>query len=248
MSNEKISVGSIVTIYVFDLEAENKYQIVEKKTSENELSLDSVLGGILLGKTCGEHLIVKAEDTYEIEIRGVDNTNVKMAESLKSLKPAPIMQPFYRKIQGEQVMSKEKAYRGVYFCFQGKQFEHESSGGYIFAGLDPTIHHWARLKELKRGDVILHCATRYGIRGVWAISVVEEEWSEKARPLAHYLANERKDAEGLYVQCKYTHLNRPLVVSYYKKEIIELQGDHKGKGYPFNKNGQGNQGHLYKID
>ncbi len=241
MISAKICLGSIVTIYDFDLEEENKYQIVEKKTCDSELSLDSVLGKTLLGKNCGERITVKAEDSYEIEIRDVDNANVKTVEPLK---PAPIPQPFFRKMQGEQTIRKEKAYRGIYFCFQGKQFSNELVGGYIFAGLDPTISHWRRLKELKEGDIIFHGT----MQGILAMSVVKGGYSIEKRPQAHYLANERKDYEGIAVKCKYSLLKNPIITQDYTKEIIELQGDHKGKGFPFNKNGKGNQGYLFNMN
>lgn len=240
LNNAKIFVGSIVTIYDFELEEENKYQIVEKKTSEGELSFNSVLGKTLLGRSSGERITVKAEGAYEIEIRKVDNANIKKMETFNNVFQKQSLQ----KTQSVQAMRQEKTYRNVYFCFQGKQFKNELLGGYIFAGLDPTISHWKRLKELKEGDVIFHGS----MQGILAVSIVKGGYSIEKRPLAHYLANERKDYKGLYVQCKYLLLKHPIITQNYKKEIIEYQGDHSGKGYPFNKNGTGNQGYLFNMN
>ena len=33
-----------------------------------------------------------------------------------------------------------------------------------------------------------------------------------------------------------------------QQSIIRLQGDHEGKGYPFNKNGKGNEGYLFNLN
>ena len=50
------------------------------------------------------------------------------------------------------------------------------------------------------------------------------------------------------VKTKYQLLKRPILTFSYKKEIITLQGDHEAKGYPFDKNGEGNQGYLFNLN
>ena len=51
----------------------------------------------------------------------------------------------------------------------------------------------------------------------------------------------------MFISIKYFELKEPIVTSIYKKEIIKKQGDHEGKGYPFNKNGEGNQGYFFNL-
>ena len=131
----------------------------------------------------------------------------------------------------------------VYYCFQGKQFVHEASAGYIFAGDDDGIHHWARLKELKDGDIIFHGT----VQGVLAISVVQGKCFNAQRPKEHLLANDRPFQVGLMVETKYDLLRRAICTVEYIDEIIRLQGNSKGKGYPFNKNGKGNEGYLFNL-
>jgi hypothetical protein len=134
--------------------------------------------------------------------------------------------------------------RRIFLCFQGLQFEYESKGGYIFAGQDPSVSHWSRLKELKVGDVIFHVQGRE----VKAIGIVEKECYIGKRPLSHYGVDGRQDMFGLTVKIRYQLLKTPIIISNYKNEIIKLQGDHTQKGYPFNKNGKGNQGYLYNLN
>lgn len=132
--------------------------------------------------------------------------------------------------------------RKIYYCFQGKQFEHEFSGGYIFAG-DNGIHHWARLKELKTGDIIFHGTAQ----GVLAISVVKGDCFKAKRPKEHLLANDLPFQVGLMVKTEYDLLSRAICTIEYIDEIISLQGNIRGKGYPFNKKGKGNQGYLFNL-
>ena len=133
--------------------------------------------------------------------------------------------------------------RKIYYCFQGKQFVNEASRGYIFA-LDKPFHHWARLKELKKGDIIFHGTEQ----GIVAISIVEERYTYGKRPKEHYLANDFKDATGLMVKTQYDFIDKPILTIEYIQEINQFQGNHRGKGYPFNKNGTGNQGYLFNLN
>lgn len=137
----------------------------------------------------------------------------------------------------------EKIYRNTFFCFQNKQWKNEIVSGYIFALSDGIPHH-ERLRSVKKGDVIFHG----GMQGILAVSVAEDKCFLEKRPKEHYLANDKKDAEGLMVKTKYQLLQSPIITFCYKKEIIRLQGNHDGKGYPFDKNGEGNQGYLFNLN
>ncbi len=140
-------------------------------------------------------------------------------------------------------IQKEKIYRNTFFCFQGKQWKNEISAGYIFALSDGISHH-ERLRSVKKGDIIFHG----GMQGILAVSIAEGKCFLAKRPKEHYLANDKKDAEGLMIKTRYQLLKSPIITFYYKKEIINLQGNHEGKGYPFDKNGEGNQGYLFNLN
>ena len=136
----------------------------------------------------------------------------------------------------------EKTYRNTFYCFQGKQWKNEYLGEYIFALSDGVSHH-ERLREVKEGDIIFHG----NVQGVLAVSVAKGKWFLSKRPKAHYLANDKKDIEGLMVKTKYKVLKHGIITLEYIQEIINLQGDYIGKGYPFNKNGKGNEGYLFNL-
>lgn len=137
--------------------------------------------------------------------------------------------------------------RMIYWVFQGKTFDEEYKGGYIWA---PKFnkryknigapHHWSRLTEVKRGDIIIH-----GCKGqIMAISVAKDECFDCKQPKE--LEREGLwDADGRMVKCEYNFIRNPINVYDYKDEIIKRCNHEYG---PFNKNGEGNMGYLFEID
>ena len=214
--NNMISIGSIVDIYDYEEQEKVTYSIVSDKSgTPNEILQDSVLGKSLLGKTIGEKVIVNATSPYEIEILSVDNSNVLNEE-------VPV---------------------NAYLCFQGKEWLNELSKGYIFALSDGIPHH-ERLRELKKGDIILHG----GMQGILAISIVNGEYLWEDFPEEHFMSHIHKGKKGLLVKTNYTILKNPIITYKYIEDIKRLQGYHEGKGYPFNKNGKGNEGYLFNLN
>lgn len=75
----KVMLGSIVTIIDKELEEEISYRIISgNKEYENDLSADSALGKALIGRTLHDIAIVKADEEYEVEIIAIDNSNIKI--------------------------------------------------------------------------------------------------------------------------------------------------------------------------
>ena len=215
--NKIIGIGSVVKIYDCDLEEISSFIIVSKQTGkENEISFDCALGKSLLGKTVGERVVIKADEEYEVEILAVDNSNVQA----------------------------EKTYRNTFFCFQGNQYQAESSSGYIFALSGKGVASWDRLSEVKEGDIIFHCEDKK----IKAVGIADSKPFITDRPEEHYLANDYPDNTGRMVKIKYQLLNHPISTACYKKEIIAIQGNSVDKGYPFNVNGTGNQGYLFYLN
>ena len=218
---EIIKIGSIVTIYDEEI-GEETYKIVSAKSGkdENEIHISAPLAQALVGHTVGEEVTVKAENEYKIKIIKVGGTKMQIPETHR------------------------RSNRNIYFVFQGLQAEHEITGGYLFAVCREEIAHYRRLKRLKKGDIVIHCYKQH----IVAVSEVTKECRVEKRPAAHYLANDLKDASGWMVDVKCRRLRRAINVSNYKDKIIHFQGDAKGKGYPFNCNGTGNQGYLFNLD
>ncbi len=135
--------------------------------------------------------------------------------------------------------------RSIFLCFQGKQFENEYRGGYIFAGLDDSVAHYRRLEDVKKGDIIFHVRSTQEIS---ALSTADGPYFVAKRPLADCLAGDDPYMDGRMVELSYILLKNPILHCDYKDTIIQLQGDNIDKGYPFNKHGKGNQGYLYYLN
>lgn len=212
-----VGIGAIVKVYVEDIDEYAVYEIVSGKMDKtNQITIDSPLGRALCGHSVNDRVWVDAEEKYAVKILSIEN----------GIEP-----------------NKEKEYRRIFFVFQGKQFEFEYFGEYIFARLEP-ISHWKRLRELKKGDIIIHGQGQF----IRAISEVQS--SCKVMPIPEYhhdAAAENYGADGLMVPTKYILLKYPLNLAFCREEIKKLQGNTEGKGYPFDKNGKGNQGYLFNL-
>lgn len=234
---EKVLGYSVITTIKKEVEQNQKTVEVEEVKEPRQKVNHSRFGE-------GEIISIK-EDKIKIVFGGMHVKEFPYPESLKngtlalikidgvitSVKPQPSSVP------------KSNIHRNTFFCFQNKQWKNEISSGYIFALSDGISHH-ERLRSVKEGDIIFHGS----MQGILAVSTAEGKSFFEQRPKGHYGANDKKDAEGLKIKTKYQLLNYPIITSYYKKEIIAIQGDHKGKGYPFDKNGEGNQGYLFNLN
>ncbi|MEB2492876.1 AAA family ATPase [Peribacillus frigoritolerans] len=86
--------------------------------------------------------------------------------------------------------------RKYWWVMQGKNFESEKEGGYIFAPDDDQFSHKS-LKELKIGDLIIH----YALKGIKAISLVQKEY---------VVGVNSKGEKGLLVNVNYNILDNPI--------------------------------------
>lgn len=130
----------------------------------------------------------------------------------------------------------------TYYVFQGKTFESESRGGYIWAPISgksgQSLHHWELLTDVRAGDIILH-----GCNGkVMAISVAKDRCYECKQP------NELKtedmwENEGRRVDCDYTRISHPISTSDFSSAIEQYC---KATYSPFNINNRGRQGYLFE--
>lgn len=127
--------------------------------------------------------------------------------------------------------------RAIFFVFQNnKEFQREFCEGAIEApyydkGMNEP-HHWARLLNVRKGDLILH-----GVDGlVLAIS-------EAKSTCYDFLYKDGR--QGRKVDCEYHILEAPLVIAKYNKDITSYCPKYEYQ--PFNKNGTGNQGYLFDI-
>lgn len=134
--------------------------------------------------------------------------------------------------------------RMIYYVFQGNTFDKEFRGGYIWApvankaGLKP--HHWTRLLDVRKDDIILHGCDGY----IKAVSVAKDKCYECKQP-DELKTEELWDMEGRRIDCDYTLISNPVKTSIFVDDIIRLC---RVKYSPFDKDGNGNMGYLYEIN
>ena len=134
--------------------------------------------------------------------------------------------------------------RMIFYVFQGNTFDREYRGGYLWAPIENKTstppHHWTRLLDVRKGDIILHGCNGY----VQAISVAKDSCYECLQP-KELVTEGLWDLKGRKVDCDYTYIKKPIKTSNYVSEIIRLSNV---KYSPFDKYGSGNMGYLFEIN
>ena len=132
----------------------------------------------------------------------------------------------------------------TFFVFQNSTFDREAQGGYLWAPVTnkngDTVHHWDRMMDVRKDDIILH-----GFNGfVQAISVARAVCYDCPQP-RELRTEDSWDLAGRRVDSDYIMLQHPIKTSDYIGDITRLCNT---KYSPFNKYGTGNQGYLFEIN
>lgn len=139
---------------------------------------------------------------------------------------------------------REDGHRLTFFVFQGNTFEREYEGGYLWAPITDKSgsrpHHWERMLDVRKGDIILHGCNAH----VYAISVARGSCYDSPIP-PELVVEDMWDREGRRIDCDYIKIENPVKTSHYADDIIRLS---KVKYSPFDKDGNGNTGYLYEIN
>ncbi len=104
-----IQLGSVVTIYDFELEQKDTYKIVSSKdigaSDVDTISIDTPLAKALIGKFAGIQEVNSPNGKYKVKILKVDNTYVKIEVESKNV---VALRKIIKKVSNEQKMEKEK--------------------------------------------------------------------------------------------------------------------------------------------
>ena len=130
-----------------------------------------------------------------------------------------------------------------YYVFQGRSFDEEYKEGFLWAPRNGNNglakHHWSRMGEVKKGDVILH-----GKQGRFiAVSVVKKDSYVSRRPNTDL--SEKWADDGWCIETDYFVFPHAVRIEEYWDRIREIQ---PAQYAPFNKNGDGNQGYLFAAN
>ncbi len=162
----------------------------------------------------------------------------------EAAKRATVLQ---RKIYTPKSVARSQRIEGkrmTFFVFQGNTFDKEFRGGYIWAPISNKAgtmpHHWTRLLDVRKDDIILHGCNGY----VQAISVARDACYDCPQPV-ELTVEDLWDTDGRRVDCDYTQISNPIKTSDFTEDIIRLC---QAKYSPFDKNGNGNMGYLFEIN
>ncbi len=137
----------------------------------------------------------------------------------------------------------DKQKRNYFYVMQNKTYLEELSGGYIWAPQRNDIdeegaHHWKRMQEVKKGDIILHGFKQQ----VVAVSVAKTDCYAASKPDELV---DKWNKDGWKVDLDYFCFDNPIKPKAIWEELKLIQPD---KYAPFNKNGNGNQGYLFAAN
>lgn len=81
---DTVKLGSVVTIYDFEIDEEVTYEIVSELSStekeikgHNQISINAPLSKALIGKFAGIQVVKTPDDEYKVKILKIDNTRIK---------------------------------------------------------------------------------------------------------------------------------------------------------------------------
>lgn len=160
-----------------------------------------------------------------------------VVEYLADVVGRPLSQPEY----GPGSEAAEENERSVYWVNQGKTFDDELAGGYLYAGKKDLAGnapaHWKRLQELVPGDVVVHYVAGF----IRALSRVRESAVDAPSPSGN-------GDVGRRINVEYWPLPTPLEVeTVFGSESARLAAHVDSDGRPFDKNGKVKQGYLWEF-
>lgn len=201
-------------------------------------------------------LKVEDEKTNELVLSEIAANDAKIAEEKQRTEEA-------RKVEEEKrlaELAQKSGHKGVskltkrvervegqnmtFLVFQGNTFDAEYRGGFIWAPKynqgGHTCHHWDKLMDVRKDDLIIHCADGY----IQAISVAKGGCYDAESP--RELTEEQLWAkDGRMVDCEYIKISKPIRHSDYKETILKYCNV---KYAPFDKDGNGNMGYLFDLN
>lgn len=204
--------------------------------AEDETVQKTILENIQAAKDLAEKKRLEEEAAQKAaEERKAVEEAAKRAQIAKKYSYSPKQAVRSQRIEGKRM---------IFFVFQGNTFNREYQGGYLWAPIANNTstppHHWTRLLDVRKGDIILH-----GCNGcIQAISLAKDSCYECLQPKELVVEN-LWDLKGRKVDCDYTYIENPIKTSNYVSDILRLR---QAKYAPFDKFGSGNMGYLFEIN
>lgn len=204
--------------------------------AEDETVQKTILENIQAAKDLAEKKRLEEEAVKKAaEERKAVEEAAKRAQIAKKYSYSPKQAVRSQRIEGKRM---------IFFVFQGNTFNREYQGGYLWAPIANNTstppHHWTRLLDVRKGDIILHGCNGY----IQAISLAKDSCYECLQP-KELVVEDLWDLKGRKVDCDYTYIENPIKTSNYVSDILRLR---QAKYAPFDKFGSGNMGYLFEIN
>jgi len=122
-----VKLGSVVTIYDFDLEEEFTYKIVDKledSSKHNEISIYSPLAKALINKFAGVQVVKTPEGEYNVQILRVDNANISNNGKTEAVST---LREIIKKVEKEKAIEENKKQKAK--SLKGYYLSHPFQGG-----------------------------------------------------------------------------------------------------------------------
>lgn len=236
-----INVGDIVYIYVSKPLSAIKFKTIVTATELTSMRTDDsefVIDGSNY-KNHGRYIELELIETFDDDLLTFEELKNNGLKSIQG--PSKVTDDLNKFIFTKTHADQKHNY---FFVFQNKSFNEQSSGGYLWAPIRASngykLHHYDRLKDIKKGDIIFHSFQQEII----AVSVAQTEAYEIEKPYDDGVYS-NWGKRGRAINSDYYFISNPIKTIDFKKELLELQTSEHG---PINRVGGGKQGYLYEVN
>ena len=109
---DTVKLGSVVTIYDFEIDEEVTYEIVSELSlmekeikGHNQISINAPLSKALIGKFAGIQVVKTPDGEYKVKILKIDNTCIKSDANNEKVAE---LRKIIKKIENERVTEEER--------------------------------------------------------------------------------------------------------------------------------------------
>lgn len=237
-----IKTGDTVYIYMAHPYQEIKYKCVALKTDLSSREVDTSEFDIdnTNYKDAGRYMTLELQEIYDeyITLEDLQDIGIKSVQG-----PFKVSERLQKLIDDKVQKGKNEIRQTqVFFVFQNKSYQEESSEGYLWApkrnDQGHIIAHWDLMRKVKKGDLIIHSFNRR----IVAVSKANNDVYSSERP---EIKGTHWNNNGWRVDAKYHVLETPIDTINLRDHFRKIQPK---KLSPYNIKNRGNTGYLYNAN
>ena len=237
-----IQIGDIVYIYVGKPLSAIKYETKAVQVNLPNPSIDDnefVIDGSNY-ENYGRYMELRLLRSFNDDLLSLDLLKENGLKSVQGpSRVSSLLESFILNMTSPKI---KKDARRYFFVFQNKSYNEEYKGGYLWAPQHGDngrrVSHWEQMKEVRKGDLIIHSY----LKRIVAVSIAKSDVYEANRPIE---LPDQWNNKGWKVDTEYFTITNPIVTSEHMDKLMELQPDINA---PFNRIGRGNTGYLFAAN